>query len=251
MYQTTGLFVAFSVVLFKLKQRNLNTINLLLFKLILIVSLYLGILTGHLHHKLMTDSEIIDKICKGDHSAFQWLYQNYYIGLCTYALRFTKHKSTAEEIVQKSIFSLWEKRESLQINESIVAYLFGTVKNNCLNHLKHQQIVNRFNENIRLSMKESEEAIAISQETGLSIYIAQELENRITEAVEQLPEQCREIFKMSRFDGLKYHEIAKIKGISLNTVQKQISIALKKLRISLSDYLPIAIFIIINTLGKN
>ena len=93
----------------------------------------------------MTDPEIIDKICKGDHTAFQWLYQKYYIGLCTYAHRFTKNKSTAEEIVQQSIFRLWEKRGSLQINESIVAYLFRTVKNNCLNHLKHQQIVNRYN----------------------------------------------------------------------------------------------------------
>lgn len=198
----------------------------------------------------MTDSEIIDKICKGDHTVFQWLYQKYYIGLCTYAYRFTKNKSTAEEIVQKSIFRLWGKRESLQINESIVAYLFRTVKNNCLNHLKHEQIVNRFNENIRLSIQESEELIAISQETGLSIYIAQELENKITEAIEKLPEQCREIFKMSRFDGLKHHEIAKIKGITLNTVQKQISIALNKLKIKLTDYLPIAIFIIIKTLGK-
>ena len=198
----------------------------------------------------MTESEIIDKICKGDHSAFQWLYQNYYVGLCTYALRFTKNKSTAEEIVQKSIFKLWERRESLQINESIVAYLFSTVKNNCLNHLKHQQIVNRFKESISPAEQESEELIALSQETGLSIYIAHELENKITEAIEKLPQQCREIFKMSRFEGLKHREIAKIKGITLNTVQKQISIALNKLKTELTDYLPIVILLIIKILSK-
>jgi RNA polymerase sigma-70 factor (ECF subfamily) len=198
----------------------------------------------------MTDPEIIDKIYKGDHDAFQWLYQEYYIGLCTYAYRFTKNKSTAEEIVQKSIFRLWEKRESLKIYESIAAYLFGAVKNNCLNHLKHQQIISRSEENIRLSLQESEELLAISQETGLSIYIAQELENKITESIEKLPVQCREIFKMSRFDGLKHREIAKIKGITLNTVQKQISIALSKLKTELTDYLPIAILLIIKILSK-
>jgi len=198
----------------------------------------------------MTDPEIIDKIYKGDHSAFQWLYQNYYVGLCIYAHRFTKNKSTAEEIVQKSIFKLWERRESLQINESIVAYLFSTVKNNCLNHLKHQQIVNRFKESISPSEQESEELIALSQETGLSIYIAHELENKITEAIEKLPQQCREIFKMSRFEGLKHREIAKTKGITLNTVQKQISIALNKLKTELTDYLPIVILLIIKILSK-
>lgn len=198
----------------------------------------------------MTDPEITDRICKGDHTAIKWLYQEYYIGLCTYANRFTKNKSAAEEIVQQSIIRLWEKREFLQINESIVAYLFGTVKNNCLNHLKHQQIVNSHTGNAILSIQEGEELIYLSQETGLSIYIAQELENKIKEAIEKLPEQCREIFKMSRFDGLKHYEIADRKGITINTVQKQISIALNKLKTELSEYLPIAIFIIINMLGN-
>jgi RNA polymerase sigma-70 factor (ECF subfamily) len=199
----------------------------------------------------MTDPEIIDKIYKGDHDVFQWLYQEYYIGLCTYAYRFTKNTLTAEEIVQKSIFRLWERRESLQINESIVAYLFRSVKNNCLNHLKHQQIVNRFKESIRTAEQENEELITISQETGLSIYIAHELESKITESIEKLPQQCREIFEMSRFHGLKHREIAKIKGITLNTVQKQISIAINKLKAELTDYLPIAILLIIKILSKN
>jgi RNA polymerase sigma-70 factor, ECF subfamily len=198
----------------------------------------------------MTDQEIALKICKGDHSAIQYLYHKYYVGLCTYANRFIKNKTSAEEIVQQTFFKLWEKRGSLEITESIIAYLYRAVKNNSLNYLKHQQIVNRYNETYTQSLLEAEEYIAISQETGLSIYIAQELEHKINAAIENLPEQCREIFKMSRFDGLKHIEIADKKGISLNTVQKQISIALSKLKTELNDYLPIAIFIIIKLLGK-
>jgi RNA polymerase sigma-70 factor, ECF subfamily len=198
----------------------------------------------------MTEKEIAYKIGKGDHSAIQWLYQKYYVGLCTYANRFTRNKILSEEIVQQTFFKLWEKRESLQINESIVAYLFQTVRNNYLNHLKHQQIVNRYSEAFSQSLHETEEYLAISQETGLSIYIAQELEHKINAAIENLPEQCREIFKMSRFDGLKHIEIADKKGITLNTVQKQISIALTKLKTELNDYLPLGIFLIIKILGK-
>ena len=88
--------------------------------------------------------------------------------------------------------------------------------------------------------------LKISQEHGLSIYIANELEDKINEAIETLPEQCREIFKMSRFDGLKHKEIAEKKKISINTVQKQISIALNKLKSELSAFLTIAIHLIIN-----
>jgi RNA polymerase sigma-70 factor (ECF subfamily) len=196
----------------------------------------------------MTDQEISLKIFKGDPSAMQWLYKQYYVGLCTYANRFIKNKTVAEEIVQQSLFKLWEKRESLQINESIIAYLFRTVKNNCLNHLKHQQIVNKYNESYSQSLQTTEELLAISQETGLSIYIARELENKINKAIENLPAQCREIFKLSRVEGLKHQEIAEKKGIALNTVQKQISIALSKLKTELIDYFPIAILIIIKTL---
>lgn len=193
----------------------------------------------------MKDNEIVHKIQNGDHYAIQWLYQKYYIGLCVYANRFVKNKSSSEEIVQQTFIKLWERREKLEINESILAYLYASIRNNCLNYLKHERIVHRYNEVISQTLRESEELVAISQETGLSIFIAQELEQKINCAINNLPEQCREIFKMSRFSGLKHAEIAKEKGISLNTVQKQISIALTKLKVDLAEYLPMAFIIFI------
>jgi RNA polymerase sigma-70 factor, ECF subfamily len=193
----------------------------------------------------MTDNEIVRKIQKSDHSAIQWLYEKFYIALCVYANRFTKNKSSSEEIVQQTFFKLWEKREKLEIKESVSAYLYTSVRNNCLNYLKHEHIINRYSEAISQSLRDSEEFLAISQETGLSIFIAQELEQKINTAIGNLPEQCREIFKMSRFSGLKHTEIAKAKGITLNTVQKQISIALAKLKTELAEYLPVSIIILV------
>ncbi|HEX2937009.1 MAG TPA: RNA polymerase sigma-70 factor, partial [Bacteroidales bacterium] len=144
----------------------------------------------------MRDVELVHKIQNSDHSAIQWLYKKYYIGLCVYANRFIKSKSASEEIVQQTFFKLWDKRDKLDIKESIQAYLFTTVKNKCLNYIKHEQIVNRYNQTISQALYESEEYMAVSQETGLSIFIARELEQKITTAIDNLPEQCREIFKM-------------------------------------------------------
>lgn len=197
----------------------------------------------------MRDIELVHKIQSSDHSAIHWLYKKYYIGLCVYANRFIKDKYASEEIVQQTFFKLWEKRDKLDIKESIQAYLFTTVKNKCLNYIKHEQIVNRYNQTISQALYESEEYMAVSQETGLSIFIANELEQKITTAIDNLPEQCREIFKMSRFSGLKHTEIAEKKGITLNTVQKQISIALTKLRNDLSDYLPVFTMLFFNMLN--
>jgi RNA polymerase sigma-70 factor (ECF subfamily) len=198
----------------------------------------------------MTDEEIKEKLHLGDPTIINWLFQNYYTGLCTYAHRFTKNKSISEEIVQQSFFKFWEKKETLQINETVIGYLFRIVRNNCLNHIKHQQIINRYNEKYLEKLNESEDLLNLSQETGLSIYIAKELEDKINGAIENLPAQCREIFKLSRFEGLKHLEIAEIQGITVNTVQKQISIALSKLRIELSAYLSIIITLVIKAIEK-
>ena len=191
----------------------------------------------------MTEQELIVKINKGDTAAFRWLYREYYIALCTYAKKFTHDAMLAEEVVQNTFFKIWENRKSIIIRESLVAYLYRSVQNNCLNHLKHLQIVNRFNEYYSKKLREAEEYYTITQETGQSLYIAKELENKIYDAIEKLPEQCREIFKLSRFEYLKNSEIAEKKGVTLNTVQKQISIALAKLREALSPFLTIVIAI--------
>ena len=186
----------------------------------------------------MTDSEIISSLKNDDPSGVKYLYGHIYVGLCIYALRFTRDKANAEEMVQTAFLKIWENRKTIEIKESFTAYLFRAVRNNCLNFLKHGQMVNRHNENLARHFAALEESLMLSQETGYSIVIAKELEAKISEAVENLPGQCREIFRMSRYEGLKHHEIAEIKGVTLNTVQKQISIALDKIKASLTSYGP-------------
>jgi RNA polymerase sigma-70 factor (ECF subfamily) len=193
-----------------------------------------------MHHKDLTIF-----LAKGEPEAFRLLFDEYFNPLCLYALRFTRDKSSAEEVVHETFVKLWEHREHIGITESLSGYFYKSVQNNALNYLKKEQIKNKYSEAYAERLKHAEEYFTVTQESGLSIVLAKELESRILEAVDSLPEQCREIFKLSRFAGLKNQEIAEKKQVTINTVQKQISIALEKLRKSLSYYLPKVIHLLV------
>jgi RNA polymerase sigma-70 factor, ECF subfamily len=179
-----------------------------------------------------------------DGTSFHWLYKDFYIPLCTYAFRITRNKEISEEIVQDTFLKMWEHKEILSSVNSLPGYLFRAVRNNCLNHLKHLTIIHKYEDFYSQMLADAEEYLAITQENGQSILISKEFEKQVYDAIEKLPEQCRHIFKLSRFEGLKNNEIADVKGITINTVQKQISIALEKLREMLTPIFPILLLII-------
>ncbi len=193
----------------------------------------------------MHSRDLTANLSKDDPHAFGVLFSEYYSPLCLYAIRFTKDKASAEEIVHETFVKLWEHRENLDINESVAGYLYKSVQNNALNYLKKEQIKNKYSEAYAEQLRNAEEYFTVTQESGLSVVLAKELESKILEAIDSLPEQCKEIFKLSRFAGLKNQEIADKKKVTLNTVQKQISIALEKLRKSLESYLPKAVHVLV------
>ncbi|MEN6351880.1 MAG: RNA polymerase sigma-70 factor [Bacteroidales bacterium] len=177
-------------------------------------------------------------------TAFRQLYSEYYIPLCVYADHFTKRKEIAEEIVQDVFLNIWEQKGQLRIITSLKAYLFTSIRNQCLNHLKHLQVVMEYNDYYTQLLKDAQDYYIISQESGDSIMIANELEQSLKEAIDLLPDGCRKIFIMSRFDGLRHKDIADKLGITLNTVDKQISIALGKLKESLKFLIVTLLFVI-------
>lgn len=192
----------------------------------------------------MTEKQIVDSINRGELEAFHYLYNEYYSSLCVYAKGFTRSKEFAEDIVQDVFIKLWEQQGNLNIKSSIRSYLFISVRNNSLNHLKHLQVLNKFNEYYTQLLRDAQELYNISRETGDSLLIAKELEEKILKEIELLPEQCRKIFLMSRFDNLKHQEIADKLGVTVNTVHRQTSIALEKLRQTLKNYLTIFLLVL-------
>lgn len=165
-----------------------------------------------------------------DPEDFRMLYKEYYSALCAYATTFTRDNQIAEEVVQDVFVKIWELGDSLSISTSMSSYLYTSVKNASLNHLKHLQVVNRFSEYYTRKYQDAQDLYYLSQETGDSLIIARELEEQLMDGIESLPDQCRKIFKMSRFDNMKHQEIADKLGVTINTVHRQTSIALERLK---------------------
>ena len=172
----------------------------------------------------------------GDLTAFEMLFRTYYQPLCNYAFTFVQDRDEAEEIVQSTFLNIWEKRESLSIHTGVKPYLYAMVRNACLNVLKHEKIKQQ---HAAMEMAVAER----STESVARTVMASELETKIYQAMDRLPEQCRLIFKLSRFEELKYAEIAQQLHISIKTVENQMGKALRIMREQLKDYLPLLIIL--------
>jgi RNA polymerase sigma-70 factor (ECF subfamily) len=185
----------------------------------------------------------LHSIKSGDERAFELLFKAQYPILCGYARKYLNDTDQAEEIVQEMFFSFWQKKEKLEINISLEAYLFRSVRNSCLNYLKHLKIREQYKLANHHEIKQKEKEVHDS-------VIALELQEKIENVIGQLPPERRKIFKMSRYEELKYKEIAEKLSISIKTVEAQMGKALKFLRLHLSDYLSLFIIFISNILIK-
>ena len=179
----------------------------------------------------MTISNADNKVVYNDH-AFEQLFKAHYKALHSYASVMLCHDSHAEEIVQGMFLRLWEKRDMLDVQISVKAYLYKSVHNDCLNYLKHKKTKAKYQDHAAYTMKDQ------SENTSDKL-ILNELHDHLQLAMNDLPEQCRTIFQMSRFEELKYREIAEELGLSIKTVENQMGKALRILREKLVDFLPI------------
>lgn len=177
------------------------------------------------------------QLAKRDSSAFEEVFKTYFKNLHAYACTILKDEADAEEAVQQVFFKLWERAEHLSFSGSVAAYLYRAVHNQCLNQLKHQQVKANHQLHVAYSMKN--ESV-----NGPAKMISKELEQKIREALNELPEQCRTVFQLSRFEEMKYREIADQLDISIKTVENQMGKALKQLRLKLVDFLTLLFLII-------
>lgn len=170
---------------------------------------------------------------QGDEKAFEILFKSLYQPLCNSANSILNDIDEAEETVQGVFISLWEKSEKMEIQVSIKSYLYRAVHNAALNRIKHQKV--------RKQYEQEQQAIVAHAEPASHLSLQNELQKQIQDAIEGLPEQCRLVFKLSRFEELKYAEIAERLGISVKTVENQMGKALRVLREKLKDYLVLLI----------
>lgn len=160
------------------------------------------------------------------------MFRELYQPLCRYAYSFVSDHEEAEEIVQASFIGIWEKRQTIDIDTSLKAYLYRVVRNASLNVIKHGKVK-------QIYLEQSEFTAEKTTDATEQVLITDELERKIFSAIQTLPEQCRLIFKLSRFEEMKYQEIANQLNISIKTVENQMGKALKIMREQLREYLPL------------
>lgn len=164
---------------------------------------------------------MIELIGKGQTNAFAQFYTLYFQKLILVSDKYVKDVFIAEEIVQDTFLKIWEAPESLENVKSVKSYLYKAVINASLNHLSRQKNIEHHHEKIASEFSE-EYLLNLDEESELIVFLRKE--------IDKLPTKCQKIFKMNRFDGLKYREIAGILNISERTVENHISNALKYLR---------------------
>lgn len=178
----------------------------------------------------LLEQQVFTALKEGHESAFEMLFKTYYQSLCKYAYSFLNDKDEAEEVVQAAFITVWDKRKAIEIQTSIKSYLYRMVRNSCLNVIKHEKIKKQHAAFEMAGGEPSHEGVSQS-------VISSELEQKIYEAMKALPQQCRLVFQLSRFEELKYAEIANQMNISVKTVENQMGKALKIMRAQLKDYL--------------
>ena len=186
---------------------------------------------------IITDNNVMIYLREGNEYAFRFIFDKYYDFLCMVADSYLRDEYISETIVGDIIYNLWEIKDNIDIKYSLRSYLVRSVKNRCINYLQQEYIQREISINQYEDKAAIEELFFIENKHPLESLLEQELENKINSIINELSPECRAVFKMSRFDGMKYEEIASELNISVNTVKYHMKNALEKLRLELKDYI--------------
>jgi len=176
-----------------------------------------------------SERDLQERIRAGDERAFDSVFRTHYAHLVRVAESMLRERALAEEIAQEVMLELWRRRESLEVEQTFAAYLIRSTRNRALNHIRHQRVVAREAAAAAIEPQASRSA----EEELLGV----ELQQAVREAIDALPEKSREVFRLSREQGLKYVEIASVLEISVKTVEKRMGQALSELRERLAPWL--------------
>jgi RNA polymerase sigma-70 factor (ECF subfamily) len=167
------------------------------------------------------------------------LFKSHFSGLCFFAQRYVKDFEAAKEIVQESFLGLWEKRDTIDMDRPVKSYLTMVIHNKCTNYLRDNRKFDQYILNI-------ENLLEVPEYDGADTMIEGELNLKIDAAILELPEKCREIFTMNRYENLKYQQIADKLQISVKTVETQMSKALQHMRVRLAEYITVVVALLID-----
>lgn len=171
----------------------------------------------------------LERLKEGDEAALRKIFDAFYPDLVARIFRIIPDPDTCQDIAQDVVVELWNRRDTIEIHSSLGAYLNRAAVNRALNYIKSR------NRNVVDGSAEISETADVSDINAVAAEQTEELESRLHEAINRLPERCRAVFALSRFEELSHKEIADRLGISVKTIENQITKAMKLLRESLRD----------------
>lgn len=184
----------------------------------------------------MNDIFLFGELRRRDKVVFDYIFNYYYSSLCAFSMQYVNDHDMVEDLVQDLFVTLWIEAPQLKIQTSLKSYLFASVRNRCLDLLKHRKVTEKYRTYFLYS--------ADSNDNSTDHYFSEsELRQTVQKSLLKLPPRCREIFELSRLNGLSNKEISEKMVISKRTVELQISNALKILRKELIDFLPVLVIV--------
>ena len=162
---------------------------------------------------------LLEKFAKGDQNAFCSIFEAYYKNLVMFAYSFTKNSDDAEDAVQEVFIRLWEKRHDLNLTGSLKSYLLKSVQNYCLDEIRSRNTREHFANEMEL------EPLYINEVEDYLLYT--DLLNQLDDLLAKMPDEVAQTFRLNRFDGFKYQEIARQLKVSVRAVESRISKALQ------------------------
>ena len=176
-----------------------------------------------------TDKELLDLFKSNPEKGMEAIFREYYAYVSTIVYRILDDSGNAEDSAQEVFLTIWKKRDTFNITSSLKAYLGRAARNKSLNYIRDNRV--------KIDGSEEMPQLPDFSSRPQKDMEGVELRKRVSQLIDMLPERCRYVFVLSRFENLTYKEIAAQMGIAEKTVENQISKALKFLKAGLADYL--------------
>lgn len=184
---------------------------------------------GNYSYQHLTDENLFDLVKQDDKKAFEEIYTRYWSFLTINASAHLQSKQKAEDIVQEIFISFYNRRYAIEFSVSLRAYLCKSLKFKMMNEFRSQVVRDTYQKSVHYTNAYSYD------NSAYHLYESKELEKNINCSIRFLPEKCRQAFLLSRAEDLSYKDISSHMGISVSTVEKHISKALKIIKLNLNS----------------
>ncbi len=191
----------------------------------------------------LTKKSVFLRFKRGDEIAFQYYFDKYYNNIVGFCMQFLYDEDKSKSMAQEAFINLWINKEKIIKDTGIPAFLFTSAKSNCLNQIRHNNIVLKYKTQ-KLQEKENQLNIEVLNALHFDSMDLSELEVIIERAIQELPERCRQVFIKRRRENKKNREIAKELDISIKAVEANITRANKELKLKLAHYAPLILLFV-------